>query len=88
MACDSLVYSGVGESKWATVKDAVRRKYGIRIDSAQGAASRRGFTLKWAYESHHETLRIQCLRKPFFVSCGRVNRRIQQMAQECGIASP
>jgi hypothetical protein len=85
LACDPLVYSRVGESKWATVKDAVRQEYGIRIDSAQGEASRGGFTLNWAYESREETIRIQCLKKPFFVSCRKVNSRIQQMADECKI---
>jgi hypothetical protein len=87
VACDPLTYSGVDASKWACAKDVVSREYGIRIESDRGEASKRGFTLKWAYEVREQTLQIQCSKKPFLVPCGVVNGRIKNAADKCGIAA-
>jgi hypothetical protein len=87
MACDPLTYSGVDASKWACAKDVVSREYGIRIESDRGEASRRGFTLKWAYDGGDQTLLIQCSEKPFLVPCGAVDNRINDAAEKCGIAT-
>lgn len=84
MSCDPLTYSGVDASKWARVKDLVGREYGIRIESDSGEASKKGFTLNWAYEASEQSLRIQCLEKPFFVPCGAVNNRIKGIAEKLG----
>ncbi len=85
MACEQLTYSGVGDAEWESVKEAVGRSYGIHIDAPRGKAASHGFTLKWELDG--ETLRIQCLKKPFFVPCGKVNSRIQQLAEQCGVAA-
>lgn len=86
VACDQLTYSGVNASKWACAKDVVSREYGIRIDSDRGEASKRGFTLRWAYEAGDQTLWIQCSKKPFLIPCGVVNDRIKDAAGRCGLA--
>ena len=65
MACDPLSYAGVDASKWETLRGTIEDKYGIRIDSEEGDAKERGFSLRWAYDSSAETLEIQCLEKPF-----------------------
>ena len=62
------------------------REYGIRINSDRGEASRRGFTLRWAYEAGEQRLQIQCSKKPFLVPCGVINDRINAAADRCGIA--
>ena len=85
MACDPLNYSGVDPSKWACAKDVVMREYGIRIESDQGEATERGFTLRWSYDTSEQTLRIQCTKKPFLVPCGLVEGRISDAAAKCGI---
>lgn len=87
MACEPLSYSGVDASKWPSVQDAVSREYGILIASDRGEASKRGFKLKWTYEPSAQTLRIQCLSKPFFVPCETVNNRIKRTAEELGLTS-
>jgi len=87
VACDQLLYADVDGSKWARVKDAVGRAYGMTIDSERGQAARRGFTLKWTYDPTAQTLQIQCSKKPFFVSCRKVNDRIKHMAEECEITA-
>jgi hypothetical protein len=87
VACDPLSYSGVDASKWASLKDAVSRDYGIRIASDRGEASKAGFQLTWAYEPSSQALRIQCLKKPFFVPCATVNTRIKRAAEELGVTA-
>jgi hypothetical protein len=87
VACDPLSFSGVAPSKWECAQDVVSREYGITIDSDQGEASERGFTLKWSYDSSVQTLQIQCTKKPFVVPCGMVNGRIKDAAAKCGIAA-
>jgi hypothetical protein len=85
VACDPLAYSDVDAAKWACAMDTVSREYGIRIESESGEASKRGFTLKWAYDAGERTLQIQCSKKPFLVPCGVVNNRINDAAKKCGI---
>jgi hypothetical protein len=87
VACDPLNFSGVDPRKWDCAKDVVERDYGIRIDSDQGEASERGFTLKWTYDANAQELEIQCTDKPFLVPCGMVSSRINDTAAKCGIAA-
>ena len=87
MACDPLNYSDVDSSKWECAKDVVRREYGIQIESDSGEATERGFTLKWSYDSTAQALQIHCTKRPFFVSCGMVNGRIEEAADKCGIGA-
>ena len=87
MPCDTLTYSDVDGTMWACAKEMAGREYGIRIEADQGEASRRGFTLKWTYEASEATLQIQCSRKPFFVSCDKVNNRIKGAAEKCGLSA-
>src|SRR4051795_4594736 len=86
VACDPLSYSGVDELQWASLKETIGREYGISIDSARGEASKRGFTLKWAYEPGEETLEIQCLQKPFITPCAVVNSYINSAAEKSGLS--
>jgi hypothetical protein len=87
MACDPLLYSGVDASQWADLRDTIDRQYGIRIDSERGEASKRGFTLKWAYEPGNATLEIRCLKKPFITPCGVVNNYINGAAEKAGLTA-
>jgi hypothetical protein len=87
VACDALMYSGVDASKWACAKDAVRTQQGISIDADSGEMSKMGFTLKWTYDAAAQTLSIQCTSKPFFITCGTVNGRIEGVAEQCNIAA-
>ncbi|HEX4718639.1 MAG TPA: hypothetical protein VH300_08935 [Thermoleophilaceae bacterium] len=87
MACDPLSYSGVDASKWASVKETVEREYGIEIDADRGEASKRGFTLKWAYEPAEQTLQLQCLDKPFITPCKVINNYINGAAVKSGLTA-
>jgi hypothetical protein len=85
VACDPLEYSAVDAAKWAAIKETIDSRYGIRIDTNQGEASKKGFTLKWAYEPGEGALRIQCLEKPFIVPCSVVNNYISGAAEKSGL---
>ena len=85
MSCDALSFSGVDESKWATIREAIERDYGMRIDSEQGEARKRGFTLTWEYDSREGTLEIQCLGKPLFIPCSVINGYISNAAAKSGV---
>jgi hypothetical protein len=87
MACDPVSYAGVDSLKWECAKEVVKREYGIGIDSDQGEASERGFTLRWSYDASAQELEIQCMKKPFVVPCGMVNGRINDTAAKCGIGA-
>jgi hypothetical protein len=87
MACDPLMYSDVDAAKWATLRETIESQYGIGIDSERGEASKRGFTLKWAYEPGEATLEIQCLKKPFITPCGVVNNYIKGAAEKAGLTA-
>jgi len=83
-----LIYSDVDTSKWACVKEAVNRSYGLSIESDVGEASERGFTLKWRYDPAEQRLVVECTKKPVFVSCGMVAKRLTGGFEDCGIAAP
>ena len=87
MACDPLTYSDVDASKWTSLRETIGRDYGISIDSQHGEASKRGFTLKWAYEEDDQTLEIQCTGKPMMMPCGIVNNYINGLAEKSGLSA-
>jgi hypothetical protein len=83
-----VIYSSVDSSKWTCVKDVVSRSYGLSIGSDAGEASERGFTLKWRYDPSEQSLLVQCTKKPIFVTCGMVTKRLTDGFGDCGIAAP
>jgi len=85
VACDPLSYSGVDASIWASLRETIEQQYGIRVDSDDGEASQRGFTLKWVYDPGAQTLEIQCLDKPFIAPCSVVNDYINGAAEKAGV---
>jgi hypothetical protein len=86
LACKPLTYPGVDKATWARVRDQISDDYGISIESDRGEASSRGFTIAWAYDEGEETLTVRCVKKPFLVPCGTVNKRIESTAARCGVA--
>jgi hypothetical protein len=71
VACDPVNYGSVDSSKWECAKEVVKREYGIDIDSDQGEATERGFTLRWSYDARAQEL----------------DGRINDTAAKCGIAA-
>jgi hypothetical protein len=56
---------------------------GITIDSDQGQQSKNGVTVAWTFDPAAQTLEMECLGKPFFVSCETINGKIQEAVNSC-----
>jgi hypothetical protein len=82
LACDRLTYSGVDASMWERVRDLIAQEYGIAVDRDAGEASKRGFTIEWAYDAGTHMLEVECTKKPLLVPCGTVNKHIEDLAAQ------
>jgi hypothetical protein len=80
-SCPELKYSNVSAAAWLCCKNAVAQY--VKIDGNQGQASANGVTVKWTYDPAAQTLSLQCLDKPFIVSCGYVNGKIDEAVKAC-----
>jgi len=86
VACDRLTYSGVDASMWGRVRNLIGQEYGIAVEGDAGEASKRGFTIEWAYDAGKQMLEVRCTSKPFLVPCGTVNKHIEHLAAQCRVA--
>lgn len=82
-ACSPLTYSGVSGAAWTELKALVLKQYGITIGADSGAQLSQEFTIEWAYDSKAETLRLQCIDSPFFITCNEINSTIDEMVKGC-----
>jgi hypothetical protein len=72
---------------WERLRDLIGQQYGIAVESDTGEASKRGFTIEWAYDAGEQMLEVRCTKKPFLVPCGTVNKHIEDMAEQCRVAA-
>jgi len=87
LACELLTYSDVDDSMWGRVRDLIGKEYGIAVERDAGEASKRGFTIEWAYDAGKQMLEVRCTNKPFLVPCGTVNKHIEGLAAQCRVAA-
>ena len=80
-SCQELRYTNVSAKAWECCKKAVAQY--VKIDSDSGQASANHVTVKWSYDPARRTLSLQCLDKPFVVSCDFVNERIDKAVKAC-----
>jgi hypothetical protein len=43
--------------------------------------SRAGFSVRWEFEPATRTFTIQCIERPFLISCAAINNRIQELVR-------
>jgi hypothetical protein len=80
-ACAKQTFNNVSPAAWQCVKQAAA-EYGVNgADSGQQTVS--GFTVAWNYSAATQTLEIQCLDSPFFVSCSTINAHIHDAVDHC-----
>lgn len=80
-ACSMQTFNNVSRDAWNCIQDAASQ-YGItRSDQGQQTVS--GFTVWWSYAPATQTLQIQCLDSPFFVTCGTINSQIHDAVESC-----
>jgi hypothetical protein len=87
LACERLTYPGVDASMWERVRDLIGQEYGIAVERDAGEASKRGFTIEWAYDAGKQMLEVRCAKKPFLVPCGTVNKHIEDLAAQCRVGA-
>ncbi len=58
--------------------------WGIIISGIEGQSSKDGITVRWKFDPASQTLELQCLDSPFFLSCGLINNRIHDLVDSCG----
>ena len=73
---------------WERVRDLIGQEYDIAVERETGEASKRGFTIEWAYDADNQMLEVRCTRKPFLVPCGTVNKHIDDLAAQCRVEAP
>lgn len=80
-ACPLLSYANVTPAHWATMKAEVRAQYGVEITTDYGKQEADGLTIEWNY-SGYQTLTLQCLDSPFWVSCDQINAAIDSLIKQ------
>jgi len=80
-ACEMQTFNNVTLAAWQSAKQAAMTRFGIQITADVGTASADGFIVYWSYDAPTETLSIQCLDSPIFISCLAINSEIHQMVE-------
>ena len=76
--CAAQTFENITADKWLNLKaKAAQNKIDLTGDS--GRKSQQGFTFAWQYNAVSETLTIQCLEHPIWVSCGTVNGKVHDI---------
>jgi hypothetical protein len=84
-ACNAQNFNAVDSNKWSCMKNRVRDKFGITINTDSGTAGQGDFTVAWNYNSIAQTLSVQCTRSPSSATCSVINDQVQRIARSCGV---
>jgi hypothetical protein len=57
--------------------------FGVTISTNQGQTTKDSVTISWNFDPVANTLQIQCLSHPFFLSCGTINQTIHDTVDSC-----
>jgi len=69
--------------RWQRLKAALHTQLGIDIGDDKGAAQGHGITLSYEYDATGQTLTLQTLAKPFYVSEAVVDQKIHEFVEQC-----
>jgi hypothetical protein len=78
-ACAALVFENVTPEVWGHIVAALGEDVATVADS--GTAVQMGVKIAWNREPEAARLTIQCLDKPFIVSCAMVESHVKGMVQ-------
>lgn len=78
-ACAALVFGNITPEVWGHIVRALGEDVATVADS--GTAVQMGVTISWNRDAGAEQLTIQCLAKPFIVSCAMVEMHVKGMVQ-------
>lgn len=80
--CAAQTFSGMTQARFDCLIQKATTS-GISISGNAGQASRDGVTIRWLFDPIAQTLELQCMGAPFFVSCGTVNSKIHDLVDSC-----
>ncbi len=83
MSCPQQTFSGVSQSQFSCIKEAVKDKTGIVITTDVGSATQSGFSVHWNFNPETQVLLIQVTDKPFFIPCSTINSTISGVVNGC-----
>lgn len=69
--------------RWERLKSALLAKAGIAILSDHGTADGHGIQLAYDYDAAGQTLTLQTLSKPFYLSEAVVDQKIHEFVEGC-----
>ncbi len=89
MSCDPITVSPFTQAQFdamvVKVNAAMREQGTTGVDASKdltGVMSHGGVTLQWTYDPPKEILTIQCVKKPFFISCDFVAGKVKELLDE------
>jgi len=79
-SCEELVFTAVNRPHFDRIVNQAQSA-GIPINGDMGEAGRNGFTVKWAFAEHDNTLRIQCVDSPMLVPCTVISAKLVSLVE-------
>lgn len=78
--CDPVCFPNVTPELFAAIAGNIERHVGTSIaGDTSGRLHHSGCAFDWRYDPHGGQLLIQCVSKPFFVSCDTVNDKLNEL---------
>ena len=81
-ACETQTFSGMTQTRFDCLVQKAQTA-GIEIAGNSGVASKNGISVRWQFDPVGQTLELQCTDSPFFLSCGTINEKIQDLVDAC-----
>jgi hypothetical protein len=80
--CATQVFQNITQARFNCLVNKAAG-LGIVIDTNEGQATKDSVTLRWKFDPTANTLELQCLSAPFFLSCGQINQQIHDEVDGC-----
>ena len=78
---DARTYNGISPQRFLEIAIEAKTQTGLRIEGHQGQATAHGITVEWDYNAATNVLILQCLAKPFFISNGLLNGKLDALVE-------
>jgi hypothetical protein len=80
--CETQTFSAITQARFDCLVLKAQAS-GITITGNSGEASKDGVTIRWEFDPTGQTLELQCTDAPFFVPCGMINGKINELVDGC-----
>jgi hypothetical protein len=81
--CATQTFTGITQARFDCLVQRVQATTGIAISGNAGSAGEDGVTIRWEFDPVGGTLELQCMSKPFIISCGTINGKIHDLVDAC-----